>query len=440
MRVSASAAEQRRGRAGRLGPGVCYRLWPEEETLALAPRDVPEILQADLAPLLLELALWGIADINKARLIDRPPAGAVAQARDLLLLLGAVDAQGRITAHGKALARLPLHARLAHMVIEGQARGQGRLAADIAALLEERDILNRRGDADIRHRLMLLRNEEQLPRDANRHSLTRVRRAAGQIRRLAKIDVTSTDGEAGELLALAYGDRIAQARDKRGSFRLASGGSASLEETDALSGEKFLAVATTDGRANDARIFLAAPLSLAGIEAIHGGRIERIEEVYWDKRTQAVVAREQRRLGALVLDEKPITGGSKERVALAMIEGIRLLGLGSLPWSDEALALKHRVMILRRLESEGGWPDMSDEALLSSLEGWLMPFLAGSRRREHLAKVRLADALATLVPPALLRRLDAQLPRRVSVPSGSSIAIDYSDETQPVLRVKLQEV
>jgi ATP-dependent helicase HrpB len=440
VRVSVSAAEQRRGRAGRLGPGLCYRLWPEEENLALAPRDVPEILQADVAPLLLELALWGIADVKEARLLDKPPAGAAAQARDLLLLLGAVDAQGRISEHGKTLARLPLHPRLAHMVIKGRTRGQGRLAADIAALLQERDILSRRGDADIRHRLALFRGEERLPGDANRHALTRARLAADQIRRLAKIAGDSTGGEAGDLLALAYGDRIAQARDRRGSFRLASGGGASVDETDALSLEKFLAVATTDGKTSDARIFLAAPLSLASIEEIHGRRIERIEQVHWDRRTQAVVAKEQRRLGALVLDEKPIKEGSEQRVAAAMIEGIRLLGLACLPWSDEALALKHRVMIMRRLEPETDWPDMSEEALLSSLEAWLMPYLPGLSRREHLAKVRLADALASRVPPALLRRLDEQLPRRISVPTGSSIAIDYSDETQPILRVRLQEV
>jgi ATP-dependent helicase HrpB len=440
VRVSASAAEQRRGRAGRLGPGVCYRLWPEEETLALAPRDVPEILQADVAPLLLELALWGIADINKARLIDRPPAGAVAQARDLLVLLEAVDAQGRITDHGKALARLPLHPRLAHMVIVGSARGHGRLAADIAALLEERDILTGRGDADIRHRLNLLRAEEQLPGDANRHSLRRARLAADQIRRLANIGNDPANGEAGDLLALAYGDRIAQARDKRGSFRLASGGSASVDDTDALSLEKFLAVATTDGKSSDARIFLAAPLSLTSMEDIHGARIETIEQVNWDKRMQAVVANEQRRFGALILEERNIAEGSEERVAAAMIEGIRLIGLASLPWTDDVLALKHRIMIMRRLEPEGGWPDMAEEALLAALEGWLKPYLAGARRREHLAKVRLTDALTSLVPPALLQRLDAELPRRMRVPSGSSIAIDYSDETQPVLRVKLQEV
>jgi ATP-dependent helicase HrpB len=439
VRVSASAAEQRRGRAGRLGPGVCYRLWPEEETLALAPRDVPEILQADAAPFLLELALWGIADIGEAQLLDRPPAGAVAQARDLLQLLGALDAQGRITDHGRALVRLPLHPRLAHMVIAGDARGQGRLAAEIAALLQERDIFSRRKDADIRPRLVLLRGEEPPSPDVNRHSLRRARLAANQIRRLAKIG-GEAGGDAGELVALAYGERIAQARDKRGSFRLASGGGASIEETDGLSLEKFLAVATTDGKASDARIFLAAPLTLASIEDIYGGRIETIEQVYWDKRTQAVIAKEQRRLGALVLDERSIADGSEDRVAAAMIEGVRMLGLASLPWTDEALALKHRVMIMRRLEPDDGWPDMADEALLASLGIWLKPHLAGARRRDHLAKVRLADALATLVPPALLRRLDRELPRRVSVPSGSSIAIDYSDEAQPVLRVKLQEM
>src|SRR6185503_20015322 len=182
------------------------------------------------------------------------------------------------------------------------------------------------------------------------------------------------------------------------SFRLASGGSASVDETDALSLEKFLAVATTDGKSSDARIFLAAPISLASIEDIHGARIETVEQVNWDKRMQAVVAKEQRRLGALILEERNIAEGSEERLAAAMIEGIRLMGLASLPWTDEVLALKHRVMIMRRLEPEGGWPDMAEEALLAALECWLKPYLAGARRREHLAKVRLTDALTSLVP------------------------------------------
>jgi ATP-dependent helicase HrpB len=440
VRVSLSSAEQRRGRAGRLGPGVCYRLWPVEEDLALAPSDVPEILQADLASPLLELALWGISDIDEARLLDRPPEGAVAQARALLQLLGAIDAEGRISAHGKALTSLPLHPRLAHMVITGKARGEGLLAADIAALLQERDILARRNDADMRHRVDVLRGREAVPDDANRQSLKRARLASEQIGRLAGIRGGAAVGDVGELLALAYGDRIAQARDRRGSFRLAGGGGASLDESDPLAAEKFLAVATTDGQIGTARIFLAAPLTREGIEALYPERIATIEQVSFDKRLGAVVAKEQRRLDGLVLEEKPIREGNEERIAAAMMTGMRLMGLAALPWNDTALSLKQRVGLMRRLEPEVGWPDMSEETLTATLESWLQPYLGGVRRREQLSKVRLAEAIASLIPPHLVRKLEEQLPRRMRVPSGSEIAIDYSDEAQPVLRVKLQEL
>ena len=430
VRVSAAAAEQRRGRAGRLGPGVCYRLWPEQEMLALMAHDKPEILMADLAPFLLELANWGISDVSKLRLVTRPSAGAVGRARELLLRLGAIDGEGRITEHGKQMAGLPLHPRLAHMVIKGKELGKGNLAADIAALLEERDVLQGQGDANIASRLHLLRDDKRL---------TGARLAAKQIRRFANIRSGPGDGDAGELLALAYSERIAQARDKRGSYRMAGGQGAVLDETDALAREKFLAVATTDGNSANARIFLAAPLTQESIESLFGPQIETITHVRWDKRADAVSAKVERRLGALALEERPIENADPEAIANAMIEGVRSLKLDALPWSGKALGIRSRVTIMRRLEPDGEWPDLSDEALMQRLEEWLKPLLYGMNRRQHLAQIDMAGALRSLVPQHLLRELDELLPERVGVPSGSEIPIDYAAES-PLLRVKLQEL
>ena len=430
VRVSAAAADQRRGRAGRLGPGVCYRLWPEQEMLALAPHDMPEILSADLAAFLLELADFGITDPSQLKLMTPPPSGAVAQAKDLLLRLGAIDRGGLITAHGKKIAWLPLHPRLAHMVIRGKELGQGALAAEIAAVLEERDVLQRQGDANIASRLELLKRDGRL---------ARAKRAAEQIRRIAHIKADDVVGDAGELVALAYGERIARARGKRGFFRMASGQGAVLDETDALAGEKFLAVATTDGNSANARIFLAAPITQDSIESLFGGLIETKTEVRWDKRAQAVSAKIERRLGALVLEERPIENGDANAVAEAMIDGVKSLGLEALAWSAKARALQNRVMTMRRLEPQGQWPDLSDDALARSCEQWLKPLLYGKSRLEHLAAIDMADALRFALPTHRLRQLNELLPERIKVPSGSEIAIDYAGES-PVVRVKLQEL
>jgi ATP-dependent helicase HrpB len=432
VRVSAAAAEQRRGRAGRLGPGHCYRLWPEPEMLALAAHDTPEILQADLAGLMLDLALWGASDPMRMGFLDQPPRGAVAQARELLVLLRATDREGQITEHGKKMARLPLHPRLAHMVIAGQEHGEGWLAADIAALLQERDILQGRGDANLHRRLDLLHRGDT--------RLKRVKHASEQIRRLARTGGKQARGDAGRLLALAYGDRIAQARDKRGSFRMANGGGAVIEEGDPLSGESFLAVGTTDGAAGNARIFLAAPLALETIEETFGDRIELVQSVHWDRRLQGVSAKVQRRLGALVLEERPIPDADPERVAQALLEGVGELGLSALTWSEKARSLQQRVAMMRRIDAQGGWPDLSDEALLRSAGSWLKPHLRGKTRRQHLATIDVEAALAQLIRPDLMRRLKELLPERITVPSGSSIAVDYASETFPILRVKLQEM
>ncbi|MBM3515847.1 MAG: ATP-dependent helicase HrpB [Alphaproteobacteria bacterium] len=435
VRVSRASAEQRRGRAGRLGPGVCYRLWAEAEDRALAAFDPPEIEHADLAPLALDLAAWGVARPDSLSWMTPPPVAAFAQARDLLQGLGALDRELRITDEGKAMARLPLHPRLAHLVRAGVSAGVGALACDLAALLSERDFLGR-GDIDLRSRLSAFRS--QAPQ--------RLRDAARQIRELVGITrgVTSSDkaaaDEVGLLVAAAYPDRIAQNRGQIGKFRLSGGGSAVVDTQDSLARSEFLAVADLDGAASDAKVFLAAPVDRVGLERHFAASIVSADDVAWDVRTEAVISRRARRLGALILDEQPLDKPEPELLVSAVCDGIRRLGIDVLPWSGALTTTRERVAFVRKLESEGSWPDLGDRALTENLEQWLGPFLTGITRRSHFARIDLRAAIEALLPWPLTNRLEQLAPSRLTVPSGSSIAIDYAGSGGPALSVKLQEV
>ena len=436
VRVSAAAAEQRRGRAGRQGPGVCYRLWPEEETRALARHDAPEILNADLASFVLEAANWGARDVAQLRLIDPPPPGSVAQAKDLLMALDAITPEGAITDHGRRMAALPLHPRLAHMVIRGAERGWGRLAADVAALLGERDLLRGAADANLLTRLELLRGAT----GADPATTRRIRAAARQIADIARISDGAERGDAGALLALAYPDRVAKARDRHGQYRLAGGGGAEVDEADPLARESYLAVATTDGDPAKARIFLAAPLAETTLRELFADRIRRIQSVHWDGRKQAVVAHEQVRLGELVLAEKPLADPDPELTANALLDGLRSSGLDALSWSETARSLRQRVRMIGQAFPEQPWPDWSDEALLGTLGAWLRPHIPGLTRVAQLRALDLVHVLREMLPPVQRRQLETLLPATLTVPSGSIIAITYDSEGGPVLRVKLQEM
>ena len=426
VRVSLASADQRRGRAARLGPGIAYRLWPEAETRALKPHDDPEIFAADLAPLVLELAAWGVADAASLPWLDPPPPAPFAQAQDLLRRLEAIDTSGRITALGKQMVRLPLHPRLAHMV----AKGRSPLAADLAAMLSERDGLPRDAGADITGRLARIRGG---PRD-------RIRQTAKQISQIAGIKDDTSDVSAGVLVALAFPDRIAQARGGDRRYRLSGGGGAILPEHDALMTQDFLAVATTDGASGDQKIFLAAPLSLMEIEEHFAGQIELRDGVFWDGRAKAVSATTSRRLGALVLEERVSTSADPSLIAEAMTKGVRDMGLVCLPWSDAAKTLKARVRFIRRLFADDGWPDLSDDALLATLEDWLAPYLAGISRRAHLDRLDMHQIIQAMIPHDLARKMDRLAPVRIEVPSGADVRIDYETEGDPVLRVRLQEM
>jgi ATP-dependent helicase HrpB len=448
IRVSQASAKQRSGRAGRLEPGIAYRLWPEAEEAQLRPFNAPEILEADLAPLALALAQWGAADPAVIALLDPPPAAAYAEAKALLSRLGALDAKGRITQHGNAMAALGLHPRLAHMVLTGKEKGMGAAAAAIAALLMERDILRAppgARDADLRLRVEMLGE-----RSATRHlpavmtldrgAAERARQAARQIGQRLGIGGGEIDArEAGRLLALAYPDRIAQKRPgARGQFLLANGKGAELQQADALAGEDYLAVADLDGEKRVARIFLAAPISRGEIEEDFAGEIAAEEIVAWDSRAAAVLARSRLRLGALALEDKPLASPDPARVTAALIQGIRELGLQALPWGREAESLRARISFLRRIDGDA-WPDLSDQALMESLDDWLAPYLAGMSRRAQLQGLDLAAALSARLSYAQRQALDKLAPSHVTVPSGSRIVIDYSGEA-PALAVKLQEM
>lgn len=451
VRVTQASAEQRRGRAGRLEPGVCYRLWPEAEQGALVPFGRPEILESELSALALELAQWGVGDPSQLAWLDPPPESAFAQARGLLTDLGALDGQGRITEHGRAMASLGLHPRLAHMVLEGRARGLGGLACDLAALLEERDILQgRRGerDADLRSRLEILqaarrRDRRGLPDDAvHRGALERALQAARAWRRQLGVDGDGAPDRAGLLVGLAYPDRIAKRRaGGTGTFLLGNGRGAVLPQTDPLAATDWLAVAALDGAPRNATVFLAAPLTLPEIEDAFGDRIRWIDRVEWNGREQAVVARRERRFGALVLKEEPLADPDPARVAEALLQGIRQLGLEVLPWTPELRAWCARVAFLRRVEGPAaGWPDLSPPALLDDLEHWLGPHLHGLSRISDLKRLDLAGILQDRLDWGLRRRLDEAAPTHLVVPSGSRIRLDYEAGDAPVLAVRLQEM
>ncbi|WP_119301514.1 ATP-dependent helicase HrpB [Dongia deserti] len=440
IKASLAATAQRRGRAGRTEPGVCYRLWSAAGERALPAFDAPEIEAADLAPLALELAVWGIADSTSLMLMTPPPAAALAQARTLLRQLDAIDANNLATAHGRRMAELGVHPRLAHMMVRAKERGLGDLACDIAAILSERDLLKgRESDADLRHRVQLLRRESNDPA-LDRNQRARVWQSALDWRRQlgVKKEAESSIAQCGQVLALAYPDRLAQKRGGVGQFRLSNGRGAMLRAHDPLAAEDFLAVGSLDGEAREARIFLAAPIALAEIEEDFADAIKEQDVLAWNPRAEMVEAKRERRLWSLVLDEKPLKAPPSDRVIAAMIKGIRAMGLAVLPWTDNARNLQARIAFLRR--TSGDWPDLSDEALLASLEDWLAPCLSGMTRRAHLANVDLMDALLSQLDWKQRQALDALAPTHLVVPSGSRVPLDYQSGEVPVLAVRLQEM
>ncbi len=427
VRVSRAAADQRRGRAGRTEPGACYRLWDEAETRALPAYADPEILDADLSGLALDLARWGAKDAADLAFLDPPPAAAFAEARALLARLEALDGLGVLTPHGRALSAVPLPPRLAHMVLKAAETGQALRAARIAALVTERGLGGR--DADLRHRL------ESLDRDRS----PRARDAKVLADRW-----TSFAGKAGKaeplsdglLLAFAYPERVARARGGQGEFQLVSGRGAFLEPTDALAREPWLAVAELGGGDRRDRILLAAPLDPAELVAFKD-QFE-VEERLDESGGGRLRGKRLTRLGRLTIREEILENPDPALIAHALSERVRREGLAALPWSPATQAWRERLAFVRA--SDPDWPDLSDAVLINALDDWLTPLLTGVRALTALKPDALDGTVRTLIPWDLQRRLDAEAPARWTAPTGNSFTIDYAAEAGPRVDVRVQEV
>ncbi|MFC3069817.1 ATP-dependent helicase HrpB [Phenylobacterium soli] len=431
VRVSRAAADQRRGRAGRTEPGVCYRLWDEPETRSLPAFADPEILEAELSGLALDLARWGAKDPRDLAFLDPPPAAAYAEAVGLLVRLEALTGEGVLTPHGRALSEFPLAPRLAHMVLKAAEHGQGPRAARIAALLSERGLGGR--DANLTHRLEgLERDRSPRARDA--------RALADRWAGLAKPKAGAGGGDLlsdGLLLAYAYPERVARARGPQGEFQLASGRGAFLEPTDALARETWLAVGELGGGERRDRILLAAPLTEAEILDAFAGQLaeeDRLEESGGGK----LRAKRILRLGRLTIRETLVEDPDPALIAHALADRVRADGLKALPLGEAIQSLRQRAAFLRGFDA--AWPDLSDAALIARLDEWLTPLLPGHRALSGLKADVLDGAIRSLIPWDLQRRLEAEAPARWTAPTGNSFAVDYAAEGGPRVEVRVQEV
>jgi len=401
-RVSRASADQRRGRAGRTEPGVCYRMWTKGEEGGFATADSPEIAEADLAPLALDLAVWGIRNPTDLRWLETPPEAAFAQAIELLRALNALDDEGRPTAHGKTLAEMPLHPRLAHLLVKGRDAGAGQKAAGLAALLEERDPLRGAG-ADLALRLDALRGGAA---NADRGAIARIKDAA---KRLRKGGPDQASPSPGFLVALAFPDRVAKRRAGEAPRYVMAGGKGAIfhDTSDTLAGETYLAIAELDGNPREAKIRLAASLTRTEIETLFAERFEKIKTCEWNTRTR-------------------------------FVDGVRNLGLGCLPWTGAAERFRNRARWARK-KGRADLPDWSDAALLETLDQWLLPHLHAIRRESDFAALDLVSILTGMLDWDRLQALDRLAPSSLETPAGTKAKIDYSQDP-PALEVRIQEM
>ena len=430
VRVSRAAADQRTGRAGRVEPGVCYRLWDEPQTGSLEAYTRPEMLSADLSGFVLDLAQWGTSDPSTLAFLDPPPTAALNEARTLLTELGAIDAQGRITEEGRKLRALPLPPRLARMVVDAAGEGAGDRAAAIAALVTERGLGG--DDVNLEHRL------DQFRRDRSR----RAEDARAMVKRWVELAGGRGAGDlsAGAILALAYPDRIAKSRGgAQGAFLLANGRGGNVDPASSLAREPFLAVAELTGAAASSRIVLAAPIMLEEIEARFAAQIEDRDTVTFDNGSASLRARRTRRLGAIVLAEQIKQVSPDAATARILAEGIVRTRLDALPWSKAALQFRTRVGFLRRAEGEE-WPDLSDEGLGRTAADWLEPILLDKTARNAIDAGELSDAVMNTLPWQLRRRLDNEAPTHFVAPTGTAVPIDYAAEQGPTVSIRVQEL
>jgi ATP-dependent helicase HrpB len=433
VRVSRAAADQRRGRAGRTEPGICFRLWDEPQTQSLLAYPEPEIRSADLAALVLDCAEWG-ADPLSLPWIDPPPAAALAAAREQLMELEALDEKGRITALGKRLRSLPLPPRLARMVIVAAGSGHAGEAAEIASIMVERGLGG--NDEDLAQRLEAFRRDRS-PRASEMRKLaagwarmTGAGRAAGEPRE---------EMPAARMLALAFPERIGKLRGAPGQFLLANGRGASLDAAHPLARAPFIVAAELSGSAASTRILLAAAADEADILAAAGNRIREINEIEFDRSAAALRARRVRRLGAIMLANEPLQVTPSEETARLLAEGIAKLGMSRLPWSKGQIQHRNRAGFLRTARGTE-WPDLSDEALAMTAAEWLAPYLTGKTKLADIAADELAAALDALLPWDLKRRIEEEAPAYFEAPTGNRHAIDYEMAGAPALHIRVQEL
>ena len=453
QRISRASATQRAGRAGRLEDGVCYRLWSEDQHAQLAAYGSAEILQADLAGLALQLSRWGVTP-EQLIWLDVPPSASYAQAQQLLERLGALREQPALgwtlTPHGEAMAELPAHPRIAHLLLRGQALGLAQMACDVAALLGERDILRGAG-ADLHSRLVLLSGESRAARGGQggvQRAKQLARQYRGYMRGPAVTPVADPDHPRwlGALLALAYPDRVAQQRKPGGAeYRLANGRAALFSEVDGLMKQPWLVIADLGSRQGqrEERIYLAAEFDPALLDNVLSEQVRCVDQLDWDEREGVLRAERQRKVGELVLTREPLTGLDETARTQALVNLVRRKGLALLPWTPELRQWQARVMLLRQLDldaqGQSEWPDVSDSALVLGLEAWLAPYLNRVSRLSHFASLDLSSIVHNVLKWPLPQRLDEQAPHHIKVPSGSSVRLDYSEQP-PILAVRLQEL
>ncbi|MGL5117214.1 MAG: ATP-dependent helicase HrpB, partial [Beijerinckiaceae bacterium] len=434
VRVARAAADQRRGRAGRTEPGVCYRLWDEPQTLSLQPFATPEIRAADLSGLVLDLASWGVTDPATLRWLDPPPAPALTEAKAMLAAIGALDSEGRMTPIGGRVRALPLPPRLARMVIAAGDMGReaAQDAAELAALLVERGI---GGSAvDLGHRLDTFRRDRGGRAEDMRH--------------LSNGWAASAEGKPGgerpspgRLLALAFPDRLAMARGSAGQFLLANGRAGAVDAADGLAKATYIVAAEMTGAAHAARITSAAPLSAEEFIVAAAGRIVSGEELSFDMEALALRARRVKRLDSIILASDTMPVPVTEAAAVALADGVARAGLRHLPWSKTLSQWRDRVMFLRAAAGAGSdWPDLSDAALAASAGHWLAPFIKGRASIRDIKPDELSEALRTLLPWELGRRLDAEAPTHFEAPTGTNAAVDYEAEGGPAIAIRVQEL
>lgn len=452
-RAARDSADQRRGRAGRTAPGVCYRLWSESEDHALAERTPPEMLEADLTPLALEVATWGASSPDELDWLDAPPAALYGQAVQLLIQLGALDDQHRITDHGIKMSELGLHPRLAHMLLRADALGLGRVACRLAALLEERDLFKGQlagRDCDMVSRLSLLMEYERSPSqlgtshyDVDQAELRRILDVSRQWEKGLGLGRSSENIEqdwqhyCGLLISFAYPDRIARRRPD-GRYLLRSGRGAVFTHQQPLGMEEFLAIAEVDDQGTESVILLAASFTESDLNTYYREDMSDEKIVQWDEDAGKVKVRRRLTLGAIVLKDVPDPNPTQEDITRALLQAVRVQGVSILPWNSKSRQLQARMQFMQKIDER--WPDVSDEALATDSEQWLAPYISNFRKRADLQSLSLYSILENWLGWDRAQQLNTEAPTHLIVPSGSKVQIHYDDPQAPYVAVRLQEV